>query len=402
MSDVQLILYDDEHAERWFPFTLTRPAGELAFGAFTQRSRAERLFRSSCIGYQAAADLAGFSEPGAPTLLDPLHLDEARARLFLSSRAVPGWQARLPSERTALCIGNEVIGFFCPPATPSVTTQELRAARLASAAELPGNVLRNVWELVTGNRQQLEVDLKQLAAGRWSPLPAGVHALGDVHLTLGSNVTVEPGVVLDFQSGPIHLEDGVQVRAFTRLAGPAFVGAGTTLLGGSLTGVTIGPGCKVRGEVEATIMLGYSNKAHDGFLGHAYVGSWVNLGALTTNSDLKNNYGTVRIWTPQGETDTGDMKIGCLLGDHVKTAIGSMINTGTVVGPGSNLFGGMPPKYVPAFSWGAELGEYEFEKFIATAQVVMNRRSVPLTDGHREMLRRAWQRGRRLGKPVQP
>jgi UDP-N-acetylglucosamine diphosphorylase/glucosamine-1-phosphate N-acetyltransferase len=229
-----------------------------------------------------------------------------------------------------------------------------------------------------------------------------VIALGDARLSLGSNVRIEPGVVLDFRAGPIRLDDEVEIRAFTRLAGPAFVGRSSTLLGGSLTAVTIGPRCKVRGEIEATVMLGYSNKAHDGFLGHAYVGSWVNLGAFTTNSDLKNNYGTVRIWTPAGEVDTGEMKIGCFLGDHVKTAIGSLINTGTVVGPGSNLFGGMPPKYVPAFSWGADLGEYEFEKFMATARIALSRRSVPLSDGYREMLQRAWQRGRRLGVSVSP
>jgi hypothetical protein len=120
---------------------------------------------------------------------------------------------------------------------------------------------------------------------------------------------------------------------------------------------------------------------------------------MTTNSDLKNNYGTVRLWTPEGEVDTGEMKIGCFLGDHVKTGIGSLLNTGTVVGPGSNLFGTeQPPKYVPAFSWGSgeDLVEYKFDKFIATAQTAMGRRKVPLSDRQRKLLETAWQRGRAL------
>src|SRR5690606_29076757 len=118
-------------------------------------------------------------------------------------------------------------------------------------------------------------------------------AFSDGMLQLGDNVTIEPNVVLDFSHGPIRLDDGVTVRAFTRLAGPSYVGAGSTLLGGPYEAASIGPVCRVRGEVEESVILGYSNKAHAGFLGHAYLGRWVNLGAMTANSDLKNSYGTI-------------------------------------------------------------------------------------------------------------
>ncbi|HEX8246434.1 MAG TPA: hypothetical protein VF541_23215, partial [Longimicrobium sp.] len=141
----------------------------------------------------------------------------------------------------------------------------------------------------------------------------------------------------------------------------------------------------------------YVNKAHDGHIGHAYLGAWVNLGAFTTNSDLKNNYSTVRLWTPDGETDTGEIKMGCLLGDHVKTGIGLLLNTGTVVGAGSNLYGAaMPPKYVAPFSWGTgeELTAYRVDKFLEVAERAMGRRSVELTPGMRAQLERAWQRAR--------
>ena len=166
------------------------------------------------------------------------------------------------------------------------------------------------------------------------------------------------------------------------------------VLGGSLSEVTIGPVCKIRGEVESSVILGYTNKAHDGFLGHAYLGRWVNLGAFTTNSDLKNNYGPVRMGSPGGPVDTGLMKVGCFLGDHVKTGIGTLLNTGTVVGAGSNIFGGgMPPTYVPPFSWGSgdDLTEFRLDKFLEVASGAMGRRGMELDEDMEAVLRRAWE-----------
>jgi UDP-N-acetylglucosamine diphosphorylase/glucosamine-1-phosphate N-acetyltransferase len=218
-------------------------------------------------------------------------------------------------------------------------------------------------------------------------------------LSLESNVIVEPGSVFDVSSGSIRLSDGVVVRSHTRLQGPAYVGPGSTILGGSLSEVSIGPVCKVRGEVESSVILGYSNKAHDGFIGHAYLGRWVNLGAFTTNSDLKNNYGSVRVPTASGSRDTGLMKVGCFFGDHVKTGIGTLLNTGTVVGAGSNIYGGrMPPTYVPPFSWGTgeELTEFRLDKFLEVAGRAMGRRGVEISDGLEGMLRRAWEETRAL------
>jgi UDP-N-acetylglucosamine diphosphorylase/glucosamine-1-phosphate N-acetyltransferase len=210
------------------------------------------------------------------------------------------------------------------------------------------------------------------------------------------NAAIEPFVLFDVSAGPIWIEQGVTIRAFTRLAGPAWIGRSTTILGGNVSASSIGPHCKVRGEIEATVIHGYSNKAHDGFLGHAYVGRWVNLGALTTNSDLKNNYGTVRIWTPDGETDTGEKKIGCLLGDHVKTAIGTMFGTGTVVGAGANVFGAEPPpKYVPPFAWGNPDVAWDLDRVLQAAEIAMGRRDVPLTPGLRNVLQNAWRAARR-------
>ena len=169
------------------------------------------------------------------------------------------------------------------------------------------------------------------------------------------------------------------------------------MLGGAVQNVSIGPVCKVRGEVASSVVLGYSNKAHDGYLGHSYVGKWVNLGAFTTNSDLKNNYSTVRVPTPGGLVDTGLMKVGCLIGDHAKTGIGTLLSTGSVVGAGSNLFGGlMCPRHVPPFTWGScdTLEEYDLDRFLEAVERTMGRRDMPLAEGAHTLLINAWERTR--------
>ncbi|CAN5727898.1 MAG: hypothetical protein H0W11_03545 [Gemmatimonadetes bacterium] len=398
-----LILFDDAVAQGWEPFALTRPAGELLFGALTLRARAERIFGSGCIAHLAAPHLQGWEETGAPPVRG---YDDAPAdgdRVFLCSRAVPGWNAaiRLPRQAGPIHVGAETVGWFAPsgsPAPPPDFFLHPGAVSDAVVLELPGRTLRHVWELVLENPEQISRDIRALFPAPPAPeLPAGVHLRGDHPLILGPGARLEPAVVLDSSGGPIWLDEGASLRAFTRLAGPAYVGRGSTVLGGPLEAVSIGPVCKVRGELAESVCLGYVNKQHDGHIGHAYLGRWVNLGAETTNSDLKNNYGTIRIWTPEGEQDTGSIKLGCLLGDHVKTGIGLLLNTGTVVGAGSNLFGAaMPPKYVPPFSWGTgeELVPFRLEKFLAVAERAMGRRDVPLTPGMRRQLEAAWMRGR--------
>ena len=170
--------------------------------------------------------------------------------------------------------------------------------------------------------------------------------------------------------------------------------------------LSVGPGCKLRGEISESVILGWSNKAHDGYLGHALVGSWVNLGAGTTNSDLKNNYSSVRV--PVGverEVDTGLLKVGIFLGDHVKTGIGTLLSTGTQAGAGSNVFGGggVPPRWIPPFSWGPTppgggpgpeggFQRYDLPRFLETATRVMARRGQALSPGMTRVLIRAWER----------
>jgi hypothetical protein len=159
-------------------------------------------------------------------------------------------------------------------------------------------------------------------------------------------------------------------------------------MGGDITGCSIGDVCKVRGELSSSVVLGHSNKGHDGFVGHSYLGRWVNLGASTVTSNLKNTYGTVALWTPSGVRDTGMQFLGTMFGDHVKTGIGLRLTTGCVLGAGANVFDQMPPKAVAPFSWGGKppYDTYQADKFVETAARAMARRHVELSDRARRHL----------------
>jgi UDP-N-acetylglucosamine diphosphorylase/glucosamine-1-phosphate N-acetyltransferase len=201
--------------------------------------------------------------------------------------------------------------------------------------------------------------------------------------------TIEPNVVLDASAGPIWIGAGSTVHAFSRLVGPCYVGRQSSVLGDRVAASSIGDTCKVRGEMSNTIMLGYANKGHDGFVGHSYLGRWVNLGAGTITSNLKNTYGTVALWTPDGVRDSRMQFLGTLFGDHSKTGIGTCLNTGTVLGAGANVHGGtMPPKVIPPFAWGSAppYSVYHLGKFLDVAARVMERRHVTLSAKARQQL----------------
>lgn len=411
----RLYLFDDGEARRWAPFALTRPTGELLFGAMLLRERIERAVGLSATGTLATPGLEEFEEAGAPPGVAREDVEDG-VRILLCARYLPPlsgggavptvrFPADLPREGIRLTVEGRSVGWALPPGAPLPSPDSLLAPPSGDGRpgfSLPGGLLASPWELMSRNPDQIAHDLERLFPGGEGPgarpLAAvpGVHFVGRHPVSAGAEVRVDPGVVLDARDGPIHLSRGVHVQAFTHLRGPAFVGPGSTLLGGLVEHLSCGPVCKLRGEVHASVVLGYSNKAHDGYLGHAVLGRWVNLGALTTNSDLKNNYGPVRIPTgPDSVRDTGLLKVGVFLGDHVKTGIGTLLNSGTVVGAGSNVFGGaMPPKWVPPFSWGNGSGlvPYRLEAFLETAEKAMVRRGVTLTPGLRSFLSAAWER----------
>jgi UDP-N-acetylglucosamine diphosphorylase/glucosamine-1-phosphate N-acetyltransferase len=257
----------------------------------------------------------------------------------------------------------------------------------------------DVWDFVRLLPDELASDIERLASGSSDTMPPPPHAtiLGDNAVTVirrneratrPTETIIEPYVVLDTSGGPIYIDGGAHIRSFTRITGPCYVGRDVNVLGGDITGCSIGDASKVRGELSTTIILGHSNKGHDGFVGHSYLGRWVNLGAGTITSNLKNTYGTVALWTPNGVRDTGLQFLGTMFGDHVKTGIGLRLTTGTILGAGANVYGAMPPKVVAPFSWGEAppYSLYRADKFVETAARMMTRRHVELTERTRRHL----------------
>lgn len=402
-----LFLVEDERAGLWSPFAESRPVGELLFGDCLLRERIERGLGLPCSGYLGRPDMRGFDEPGAPAGQTPEVAPDGGALLWLS-RAAPAW-GPIPSGTNAGPCQWIMNGTVVGVSVPGGTRLSEAAARLCTPPEgaipteaVSGLLLGWPWELVEHNAAVLTGDLM----GRLQEEPhgedartvadlAGVFGIGDGPVSLGPGSGVGPGVILDTRGGPIRLEAGVQVAGPARLVGPVHLGRGCQVFGGHLSRLSAGPVCKLRGEIDTAVLTGFVNKAHDGYLGHALTGRWVNLGALTTNSDLKNDYGPVRVELPGGTVDTGMMKVGVFLGDHVKTGIGTVLNTGSVVGAGSNVFGGgMPPKALPPYSWagGGQVVPFRWEKFLQVARVVAARRDQPWTPGVEAILRRLWER----------
>lgn len=397
MNTVRLFLFDDRRARRWAPFTLTRPAGEILYGCLTLRERAESVFGAVCAGHVSRSALRGFDEVGGAPTVKLEDIGTHGTRILLSSRAAPKLgSVAVPDQASRLILDGETVGWILPDgvALPSelwLRDPDAAPTDLGEAFALQGTLLGRPWDLVTSNAACILEDVATLW-GEADDAP-DVIRVGEGAISLGIGAEIEPGVHVDTRGGPVRLAEGVRVEGPARLTGPLFVGSGTRILGGHVGTSSIGPTCVVRGEVADSILLGFVNKAHDGYIGHALLGRWVNLGAYTTNSDLKNNYRPVRVWTPEGDVDTGLMKVGCFLGDHVKTGIGTVINTGTVIGAGSNVFGGtMPPGAVPPFSWGSgsDLRDHDRDKFLSTAGLAMGRRGQELTAGVRRILEEAW------------
>ncbi|MGE3820219.1 MAG: hypothetical protein AB7I30_12435, partial [Isosphaeraceae bacterium] len=228
-------------------------------------------------------------------------------------------------------------------------------------------------------------------------------------LSIHETARIEPYTVFDTTAGPITVDAGAWVQPFTRVEGPSYVGRDTHLFRANVRGgTTIGPVCRIGGEVEASIVHGYTNKYHEGFLGHAYVGEWVNLGAITSNSDLRNDYGEVSVPLGGDPVPTGMAKVGCFIGDHTRTGLGSMMNTGTAVGVMCNVLpaGPLLPKHVPSFTavlYGRVAPGFPLEQMFATARTVKGRRDQVFHDVEEQLYldlyeqtrlerERAWQR----------
>lgn len=385
-----LYLLEPDAAEpAWAPFAGVRPVAELRAGLWRIRERWEAALQQDTTAI-LGAHVAGFTELDEPPTRPPGPVS-GPAVVGASWFAPSGVPLTPAPDTRRLVHQGATVGWMVPAGS-----EWKGPGDRGPAVEIDGLRLRGTYDLITALERLLAEDCADFRTAPHHGVPEGSLVLGDAADVICLNAAVEPGVVFDVRPGPVVLDEGVEVRNGTRLEGPLYAGPGTRLLGGFLRASVFGPECRVRGEVAASVFLGFANKAHDGFVGHSVVGHWVNLGAGTTTSNLKNTYGEVRLEVAGTRIPTGRLNLGTLFGDHAKTAIGTMLATGTVVSAGANVFGAPgPPKYVPPFAWGNGGERVSEEGFLTVAERVLARRNVEWTEARRESLRRTHARARR-------
>ena len=393
-----VFLYDDARARNFEPFALTRPVGETRAGALLVRERWSRALGVAVTGHVTSGFLAGFDEMEAAPVVDA-GAELPAGSWLVNARFAPSLE---PAARgdvlsadgriVALRLGSPLAVRALRDGAASLEELTTPGGQMAEAR---GRWLDNVWDYIAYLPEMLTEDITVLGAGLPKERPAGALRMGEHGLFIEKGAVAEPHVCFDLTAGPVLLRAGSHVQAFTRLCGPVYVGAGSTVTTDRIACASIGEVCKVHGEVSNVIFIGHANKGHDGFVGHSMLGRWVNLGAGTITSNLKNTYGTVQLWTPDGIRETGMQFLGTLFGDHAKTGIGLRLTTGTVIGAAANVYGSvMPPKAVAPWGWGeaGSLAAYRADKFLQVAERMMARRHVTLSESSRRQLLASYER----------
>jgi UDP-N-acetylglucosamine diphosphorylase/glucosamine-1-phosphate N-acetyltransferase len=377
---LNLILFDSDARNHLLPLTATRPVGELRLGILTIREKWERRLKASVsyitqeylqekypIRFEADNLIVNSSVLPDKAICD--RIEALKMNEALLDKEGDLIAARISEHQIESLIADEEI-------------KELSGISVEDSLKL--RFLTRMWHFNEFNEQELIADYNLLTLGKKSqPISSTNRILGY------SNVFLEEGVSMEYctlnaTKGPIYIGKDVEIMEGCMLRGPISIGEGTILkLGAKIYGPsTFGPGCRVGGEVKSSILYANSNKSHEGYLGDSILGEWCNLGADTNNSNLKNNYGEVKLWDYETEKfeKTGKNFFGLVMGDHSKCAINTMFNTGTVIGVFTNVYGaGFPRNFVPDFSWGGAEGGYRTYKFTEaceTAAIVMERRGI--------------------------
>lgn len=407
---MRIAFFEDQGADGFAPIALTRPVFELLCGQFCLRERLIRALDIEEWGAFVRPYLQATYRESQPEAFvnDTIWLGD-EPTLLINGRWLPDAAAI-----DQLADHDESVAGFCGDTLAFILIEPMETALLSDTEwdspleriaatrtrfDVTGTVISHPWDLIDHNPVQLTADFRrcQFDDGQ-TEFDSQVSVLGnpdDVYVSPGADI--DPFVVIDARSGPVSIDAGVKVQAFTRIEGPCHIGFESQVFRANVkAGTTIGPVCRVGGEIENSIMHGYANKYHDGFLGHGYVCPWVNMGALSTNSDLKNDYSTVRVPLNGEPIESGSKKVGCFIGDHSKTALCSLFNTGTSVGvmtmvlPGGELL----PKFIPSFSrvWHGELDdELSFEGALETARRAMDRRDQDLSLAQERLLKHLYE-----------
>ena len=369
------ILFDGDVRNQLLPFTFTRPVADIRVGILTIREKWEYILKLTT------------------TTLTEDYLSEKFPFLELENNIFIN-ASFLPSENLANIIKglqeNQAVFYDDAPIAFFTTEgQEVDFDTYDIIQYSHDDVLRiqNSWDIFSLNGEAIKRDFQMLTEGRESqPIPEGVWA------NKPENIFIEEGAELTFCSlnaidGPIYIGKNAEIMEGCTVRGPFALCEYSILKMGAkiYSNTTVGPHSRVGGEVNNSVIFGYSNKGHDGFLGNSVIGEWCNLGADTNNSNLKNNYAEVKLWDYQSErfAKTGLQFCGLMMGDHSKCGINTMFNTGTVVGVSANIFGaGFPRNFIPSFSWGGSAGmtTYKTDKAFEVAKVVMSRRSIEFSE----------------------
>jgi UDP-N-acetylglucosamine diphosphorylase/glucosamine-1-phosphate N-acetyltransferase len=415
VNAAQIVLFEDEAVSRLEPLTAMRPIFELVAGAFSLRSRVHLV--------TGRAPGAALVRPELTALLPALGLQDFRKVpgdgpwTFVNGAALldpAGWQeiARLGMGEGWISPAGRLVAFHCDDVRAVVSLSRGKGSDRDGGLRFHDSdrvrLIGHLWDLIDAHEKLLGGDLATLlglpgetnfatrvglSGSLLAHAPAAGHCVAGEAVFVEEGAQLEPPVACDARGGPILVCRGARVKPFSLLEGPLIIGADTIVLGGRVAGSYLGPGCRIGGEVSDSVFLGSTNKAHAGFIGHSYIGEWVNLGALTTTSNLKNTYGEIRCREGEKPEPTGRHKLGSFLGDHVRTGIGTLLECGSVIGLGTQLAAAErpAPKWMPAFVWDAGHGaqEYELQRFLAVAQRVFERRGRMLDDTQRGLIERA-------------
>jgi UDP-N-acetylglucosamine diphosphorylase/glucosamine-1-phosphate N-acetyltransferase len=396
---MRVCLFEDHKVALLEPLSLTRPVFDLLCGQTSLATRQCRVFAPCLVGAlvrPTLAELVRQQRPGLP--VNDLSWLQAAPTVLVNGRWLPAGVVDGLGEPCVATIEDEIAYAVLGPeqlariGADNLDEEMERWRRTLPRRQADGKMVHFLWDLVNANGEQIERDFQELTPrppGDAASLPLAVVGPRE-RLLVDPTAEVDPMVVADTRNGPVILDREVVVHAFTRLEGPCYLGPGTHVLGAKIrAGTSLGPQCRIGGEVECSIVQGYSNKYHDGFLGHAYVGEWVNLGAGTSNSDLRDDYGPVSVTVQGRVVSTGQRKVGCFLGDHTKSGLGTLLNTGTNAGVFCNLLpGGLLPRYVPSFGswWNESLIENgDLSRLLETAVTVMQRRGIEMSAAQREL-----------------
>ncbi|MEE3149094.1 MAG: GlmU family protein [Bacteroidota bacterium] len=370
------ILFDGPSRKKLLPFTYTRPVADLRIGILTIREKWEKHLGSTT------------STITEEYLSEKFPMVEFEENVMINASYIPTEvlveQVLDLQENQALFDGDDIIAFYTKDTQEEIDfdTYEQLEVTVEGVFKIENN-----WDIFSKNHEAIQLDYDLITEGRISSeIPKGVQTLH------AENIFIEEGAKLNFctlnaSAGPIYIGKDAEIMEGALIRGPfALCEHAAVKMGAKIyTGTTIGPYCKVGGEVTNSVLMAYSNKGHDGYLGNSVLGEWCNIGADSNNSNLKNNYEEVRLWDyeTEGFAKTGLQFCGLMMGDHSKCGINTMFNTGTVIGVSVNIFGtGFPRNFVPSFSWGGASGftTYKTNKAFQTAKLVMERRNIPFDE----------------------